>query len=151
MGLFDSIILKELCPYCGKKSEMEFQTKDLRNCLDVFEKGDSISTLKFHFLESIGACSQEPCRIRAIKRELMYRKEASSFGEAIFHADIEINKGIITGKVKNVQISEEYTDPWLNKKENKIKWEKEIGKYALKPKIDSSLLNELKQRKSLQK
>lgn len=147
MGLFDSIILKTKCPYCKKESEMEFQTKDLENILDVFEKGDSIGAMKFHYLDSIGACQSKDCRIHAAKRELVYHKESSSFQEPIFYAHIEIKKGVITGKIKNIRTLEEYTDSWLNKPENRKKWERKIKKYSFDTEAKYSCLEELKQRK----
>lgn len=44
MGLFDSFISKEICPNCKQKSEMEFQTKALLNCLYRWKKGEIIET-----------------------------------------------------------------------------------------------------------
>ena len=33
MGLYDVFVSEEVCPVCLKRSEMEFQTKVLLNCL----------------------------------------------------------------------------------------------------------------------
>jgi hypothetical protein len=44
MGLFDVFVSEETCPSCGKRSQMEFQTKALLNLLLRWKKGDVVET-----------------------------------------------------------------------------------------------------------
>ena len=55
MGVFDSIFINIKCPYCGKTSRIECQTKDTNDflCLMIWNKGDYISD-KFVYLDSVG-------------------------------------------------------------------------------------------------
>jgi len=46
MGLFDVFVSEETCPICGKRSQMEFQTKALLNLLLRWKKGDVVETAK---------------------------------------------------------------------------------------------------------
>lgn len=44
MGVFDTLVTKAKCPYCGYETEMGFQTKTLDPCMRTFKIGDKIET-----------------------------------------------------------------------------------------------------------
>jgi hypothetical protein len=98
MGMFDSIYLNIKCPYCGKESEMEAQTKELESELQVWKKGDSIGTDKYNYLVCIADCHSDECMEHELKR-VGYR---SGFGRG-FDVKIFIDKGIVTGDYEIVE------------------------------------------------
>ena len=93
MGMFDSIVLKMKCPYCGMTSEMEAQTKELNSDLDIWKKGDYIGTKKYIYLDCIADCHSNKCVNHENKR-LGY---VSGFGR-MFDVKIFLDKGIVNGK-----------------------------------------------------
>lgn len=117
MGMFDTIYLADECPYCHKKSRMEFQTKALDNVLDTYKKGDYTDD-KYNYLPAIGACESPECRIRGSKTNLILHGEPMH-SETIFDANVMLSKGIITGEVKVTGLVEKYTDEFL--KDSKVK------------------------------
>jgi len=124
MGLFDSIYLRKKCPYCGKISDMEFQTKDLDCVMDNFKKGDFVSK-RFNFVDCTADCHSEECQARADKNGVVFQGCPSGFG-SLFEAKVEIKKGKITGKIFDIVTHKEYTNKWLNNPKRKKKW---IKKY----------------------
>ena len=44
MGLFDTLVARAKCPYCGFQAEVEFQTNALENFLETYRIGDKIET-----------------------------------------------------------------------------------------------------------
>ena len=55
--MFDSVKIDIKCPYCGKTSEMEAQTKELDCNLEVWKKGDFV-TDKFNELDCLTDCEK---------------------------------------------------------------------------------------------
>jgi hypothetical protein len=68
MGMFDSIYLNMKCPYCGKDSEMEAQTKELEQELKVWRKGDHIGTDDYNSLGCTASCHSDECVDFIIKK-----------------------------------------------------------------------------------
>lgn len=115
MGMYDIIQISFKCPYCGKKSHMEFQTKDLIKHLKVFKPGDRISEFdsNYDFISIIGACHSPECQSRADKLACSIQHSPSGFG-ALFSAKIRVNNGIITNDVFDIEINKNYTDEYLD-------------------------------------
>ena len=61
MGMYDNVIIEIECPYCGEKSEMDAQTKELDCNLDVWKKGDYV-TDKLNYLDCIADCRSIICK-----------------------------------------------------------------------------------------
>ena len=131
MGLFDRVYLNVKCPYCGEKSEMEFQTKDFKEHMDSFRKGDYVSK-KFNYLNAVATCHSKKCRAVAEKVGML-RYGDPSIHSTLFEAKVELKDGKVTGKIFDVEIYEEYTKEFLNKPKNKKKL---IKRYAQR--IDKS-------------
>ena len=93
MGMFDSIKIDARCPYCGKTSEIEFQTKELDCTLEVWSKGDYVGTDKLNRLDCIADCHSEEC-VDYADRKTGYK---SGFGR-MFEADIILADGRVTGE-----------------------------------------------------
>jgi hypothetical protein len=131
MGMYDSVMVKMICPYCGKSSNIEFQTKDLDCALDVFHVGDKV-TDKLTYLDVIGDCHTPECQARSDKYSCSVQKSASGFG-ALFDAKIKVKDGTITDEVYDIITSEQYTDVYIESV--KDKWEP-----YYKPRGDDDLL-----------
>lgn len=95
MGMFDSIYINVVCPYCGEESEMECQTKELDCNLEVFRKGGHIRTDKYNSLDCVADCMSKQCIEEQIKK-VGYK---SGFG-MIFNITVIVNNGVITGEYK---------------------------------------------------
>lgn len=99
MGMYDSIYLKVKCPYCGIKSEIEFQTKDLKCILKSYKLGDDTSNTKLNYLSARGSCYSVICKKYMDKIES--KKDCCVFGFGrIFNAKIYLKNGIITNKLE---------------------------------------------------
>lgn len=122
MEMFDIITIPFKCPYCGMKSHMEFQTKDLENMLKRLKPGDRISNIEtdYDFLSVVGSCHSPECQARADKFACTFQQCASGFG-ALFNAKIRIKDGIITNDIFDIEIDEDYTDEHLNSVKDKWK------------------------------
>lgn len=95
--MFDSIYLDMKCPYCGLKSEMEAQTKELESELNIWRKGDYIGTDKYDHLVCIADCQSDECM------EFMLKKQGyrSGFGRG-FDTKIILDKGVVNGEYEIV-------------------------------------------------
>ena len=100
MGMFDSIYLKIKCPYCGEESEIEAQTKELEQELNVWRKGDFIGTDEYNHLECIADCHSDECMSFELKKH-GYR---SGFGRG-FNVKVFLDKGVVNG---NYEITEKW-------------------------------------------
>lgn len=87
MGMFDSIMLNTKCPYCGKETIRECQTKDLSCYLKVYNPGDKVETDQ-KWLQAITECKSGIC-----SRNERY------IGE-FFNLEIKVKKGKITEKYR---------------------------------------------------
>jgi sarcosine oxidase delta subunit len=92
MGMFDSVMLKIKCPYCGQESEIECHTKELDCSLDVWRKGDFVGTEKLNHLQTIANCHSKECSDYEEKR-IGYR---SGFGR-VFNVKVKLRNGIVSG------------------------------------------------------
>lgn len=99
--MYDSAFIDIRCPFCGKTSEIECQTKQLDRCLDVWRKGDFVGDKTLQYLECIADCQSKEC--------MDYKKNIigfqSGFGR-IFYVNIILNEGIITGEYEIKYTSE---------------------------------------------
>lgn len=130
MGCYDMILLETICPYCGLKSEMEFQTKNLENLFNVYRKGDKITDTELKYIVVIGECHSPICQEKADKLGIAFQGCPSGFGST-FGAKIELKKGIVTGKIYGIIRDKEFTDKHIEK--IREKWEK---KYKPRKKKD---------------
>lgn len=95
MGMFDSIMMKVKCPYCGGEGERELQTKDLDCLLRVFRKGDFIDPNSMwydrNYLNTISECISKGC---------LDQKSNGGYGRGkFFYAKVFLDdKNIITGE-----------------------------------------------------
>jgi len=67
MGMFDSFMLKVKCPYCGEVSEMEFQTKEGRCCMNTYKKGMIFDRGQFRKIYAYGTCDSLICQFESAK------------------------------------------------------------------------------------
>lgn len=133
MGCYDIVFLETECPYCGLRSEIEFQTKNLDCNFKVYRVGDKVEGVEQ--LDATGSCCSPQCQEKADKLWIIWQGTPSGFG-AGFDVNIELDENsVITGKILDIIKSENYTDDYLNSQ--KEKWE---GKY--KPRKETSLLND---------
>jgi len=84
MGMFDSIMLNTECPYCGKETIRECQTKNLDCILKIYNEGDIVKTDE-KWLFAITDCDN--CK---------ERKDVSGY----FDLKIRVKNNKITGKYK---------------------------------------------------
>ncbi len=92
--MFDSIYMEMKCPYCGKISEIESQTKDLECELENWRKGDFIETKQYNYLICRADCHSDEC----MKYMLKLQGYRSGFGRG-FDTKIYIDEeGIINGR-----------------------------------------------------
>lgn len=105
MGLYDSVMIKTKCIYCGEILEMEFQTKDGNYHMSIFKVGDVFQESednagKFKFINAIGSCESFTCRLEAAKKSIWERGYYGGFSRS-FDAHIYLDKkGKITNKIK---------------------------------------------------
>ncbi len=85
MGMFDSVMLKVKCPYCGKDEVRECQTKDFNCTLAVWKVGDYVDRSKRSF-DCIVQCEEERCPSKP--------PMVGSF----FNVEVFLKRGKITGK-----------------------------------------------------
>jgi hypothetical protein len=103
MGMFDSIYLEMKCPFCGKISEMEIQTKELDCDLNVWKVGDYIGTDKYNYIDECSAqCRSDECMDFMLKKQ-GYR---SGFGRS-FDVKIFLNEGFVTGAYEIINNKED--------------------------------------------
>jgi len=115
MGCYDMIFLEVECPYCGQRSKIEFQTKDLDSMFCVYQKGDLVKNAgQLKYLNVIGTCHSPKCQERADKRWISIQGCPSGSGTPI-NACVELKGGVVTGKIHNIQIDECYTDAYINR------------------------------------
>ena len=96
MGMYDSIFIKIKCPYCGKISEIECQTKELSCGLKRWYKGDNVRTSNFRYLYCLADCHSSEC-LKWEEDKVGYR---SGFGRS-FTVEVHIgNEGAVTGLYK---------------------------------------------------
>ena len=62
MGLFDTLIARAKCPFCGFQAEMDFQTKALGKSLKTYKIGDKIETEYFVIKDGIIKNCIESCK-----------------------------------------------------------------------------------------
>lgn len=101
MGMFDSAYIDIKCPYCGQKSEIECQTKELDCSLDVWRKGDFVGDKTLTHLDCIADCRSKECMDFEEKR-IGYR---SGFGR-MFYVNVKLEDGIVTGEYEITDASE---------------------------------------------
>jgi hypothetical protein len=111
MGMYDSIYLDYVCPYCNQKSEMEFQTKDLDCLCDVFHVGDFVGN-RLNYLNVIAGCHSPECQGRADKHGCSFQGSPTGFG-ALFEAKLKVIGGAIANEVYDVITDPVYTDEYL--------------------------------------
>jgi len=100
MGLFDSIYLKMECPYCGKVSTMEFQTKDGKCCMNTYKKGMIFDKGRFRKIDAIGTCESLTCQLEAAKESVWKWGYYGGFSRSFeVYIDCDEN-GKITDKIK---------------------------------------------------
>lgn len=75
MGMYDSIVINIKCPSCGNEYKREAQTKQLDCDLEVWRKGDFVTT-KYNDLDCLTDCR---C-------------------DKIFNVNIKLKKGVVTGE-----------------------------------------------------
>jgi len=92
MGMFDSIYLTIKCPYCGQKSDIECQTKELNCTLETYWEGENIGTDQFNYLDCIADCQSKEC-VEWRDKNIGYH---SGFGRT-FDVRIYLNNGFVTG------------------------------------------------------
>jgi len=121
MGCYDMVFLEIECPYCKKKSEMEFQTKDMDSVFSVFRAGDKVpeeyKTLEY--LDTVGDCHSPECQEKSDKSWIVTQGSPSGFGLGI-NAKVKLEVGIVTGEIFDIKIDENI-DNYLEK--NRDKWE----------------------------
>jgi len=122
MGCYDVIFLEIECPYCKRKSKMEFQTKDMNRMFNVFKVGDKVPEeyKDLEYLDTKGCCNSPECQERSDKDWIIAQGSPSGFGLGI-SANVELKAGIVTGKIFDIKINENI-DNFLE--ENRNKWEK---------------------------
>lgn len=136
MGCYDMVFLEIECPFCGLKSEIELQTKDLEQMFCVYRKGDRVKGAdQFKYLNVTGCCHSPTCQERADKAWIAIQGSPSGFG-ALFYAKVKLKNGIVTGKIFDIKIDEDFTEESVNKVKDKWK-----GKY--KTRKESDQLNQL--------
>lgn len=100
MGCFDSINIEMVCPYCGKESLMEAQTKELECILKVWKLDDFVSK-KYNYLDCHATCKSDEC--------MEYMKEKHSniigFGRG-FTVKVYLKHGCVSGKYRVKQEKE---------------------------------------------
>jgi len=105
MGMFDSVYIDIECPFCGKISLLECQTKDTDCELNVWKKGDDTEYDNLEYLDCIADCHSRECKKRAFK------KLGFSDGLGmVFDVYVILDKGIVTGAYKIKQTSLEDND-----------------------------------------
>ena len=121
MGCYDTIFLELDCPYCGQRSEMEFQTKDLEQRFCEYREGDKVpGTEQFKYLTATGDCHSPECQERADKLWISIQGCPSGFGSPI-DAKVELVDGVITGRFLDIKIDSEYSDEFLEGVKDKWK------------------------------
>ena len=93
MGMYDSFYIDIECPYCHCITKIECQTKELFLELRRWEKGDSINTTQYNYLDCIADCRSLECKAWENK-EIGY---VSGFGRS-FEVRIKLKEGIVTGE-----------------------------------------------------
>ena len=88
--MFDSVYLKIKCPYCGEKSMMEAQTKDLDCELEKWKRGDFVGDDGLVYLDCVTECRSKKC---------LRPKDFGNLGE-FFNVRVFLNKGIVSGNYK---------------------------------------------------
>lgn len=92
MGMFDSIAIKMKCPYCGKESLIEAQTKQLTCSLFRWVKGEYVTKAVDH-LDCMADCMQKECFEYTESRLGYY----SGFGR-MFTVRVFLEEGRVTGE-----------------------------------------------------
>lgn len=130
MGCYDMVFLEIECPYCKRKSEMEFQTKDMNGIFDVLRAGDKVPEeyKDLEYLDTVGDCHSPECQEKSDKSWIITQGVPSGFGLGI-NAKVRLKAGIVTGEIFDIKIDENI-DNYLE--ENRGKWEniykpREIG------------------------
>lgn len=93
MGMFDHVYINIKCPYCGKESEIECQTKMLDCELETWRKGDFVGTTKYEHLECAADCHSDEC-VSWQNNKIGY---TSGFGR-IFDVLVKLKNGVVTGE-----------------------------------------------------
>jgi hypothetical protein len=121
MGCYDMVFLETGCPYCERKSKIEFQTNDMNCTFDVFEVGDRVPKeyKDLKYLNAIGDCYSPECLEKSDKLFIIIQGRPSGFG-LTFNVRIELLDGVVTGKISNIEITKAI-DNYLE--ENIDKWE----------------------------
>lgn len=102
MGMFDSFWIKAKCPHCGNIDVLEFQTKNLMNCLVIWRQGQKFDKYKRQLIKrawcpdikqgivynATAGCHSKECTEWQDKED----GYSSGFGR-LFEADIKIKDG----------------------------------------------------------
>src|ERR1700753_1956034 len=95
MGMFDSVIIKVKCPFCGQTSEMECQTKQLDCKLYQWKLGENTGHPEEMELDCYATCSSAICIARN------KAKSGKEWGnEQSFDIIVETPFGLVTGKYR---------------------------------------------------
>ena len=122
MGMFDIIKLECVCPYCGQKNLMDFQTKDLECELINYVPGDKVSEYYRDDIEIeiYTGCHSTKCQEIADKVSIIWQGLSSGFG-SLFYAKVKLVNGILQNEVYDIITEPYYTEEYIEK--YRSKWE----------------------------
>jgi hypothetical protein len=94
MGMFDSLMVKVVCPYCGADDVVEIQTKDTdAQCLNLYSPGDVVDEDKvLRRLRGTAMCRSPKCKKDAADEDMRERGYVSGFSkcwEVVVDVDAE--------------------------------------------------------------
>lgn len=69
MGMYDTMYLNVKCPYCGRVSEMDVQTKDLECDLNDYRVGDYVSD-KYNYVDGVTNCPYNDCKANILSKKI---------------------------------------------------------------------------------
>ena len=95
MGMYDTMYLNVKCPYCGRVSEMDVQTKDLECDLNDYRVGDYVSD-KYNYVDGITNCPHNDCEAN----KMSYR--ISNLPE-YFYVKVFLKDGKITDRCESIK------------------------------------------------
>jgi hypothetical protein len=151
LGLYDTIIITDPCPYCGLRYHITAQTKDLGRLMNHYytvpENINSKLWKKFIYhgkqlpktrrnkkqIKIYAGCSSVKCQFDADRRDILRQGIPSGFGR-MFDATLYIKEGYIMKTLHNIEL-DKYTEKYLNsyKKENRKKFLSLKKKYKHEP------------------
>ena len=104
--MFDSIYLDVDCPHCGKKHEVEAQTKDLDCELFVWREGDHIGSGTQYWnitsLYCIASCDANKVSIKDMNPKPKTLEEYANMSgtSEFFNLEVYVDDCVITGEYK---------------------------------------------------